>query len=169
MYIVVIVLVVTLAGYAFSLPDTDGAGDERTPPTTEAAPDFQLVSIDGDPVSLDKYRGRVVVLDLFATWCGPCRTQMVELNKLRAVYPEHEVVILSVDVDQRETEQQIRDFRDQYNADWAFATDTDYLGDKYDAQSIPTMAIIDKDGGLAWRHVGVTDVDELKSRIEPLL
>ncbi len=135
----------------------------------ELAPGFSITSIDGAPVELDAYRGKVVVLDLFATWCGPCRTQMGELNQLRAYYPKSQVVILSVDVDPKETIKQIRDFRDEYNADWTFSTDTDGLGQKYDASSIPTMAVIDQDGNMVFRHAGVTTLAQLQALIDPLL
>jgi thiol-disulfide isomerase/thioredoxin len=174
-YVVVFVVIIVAIALAVSLrvdDEIDGDGNGNGPDDNtnyQPAPNFQVISVEGDPVALEMYRGKVVVLDLFATWCGPCRTQMEELNKLRAAYPEEQVVILSIDVDTDETEQMIRDFRDQYNADWTFALDTDDLGGKYQASSIPTMAIITKDGKLAWRHAGVTTVSELKDRIDPLL
>jgi len=145
--------------------------DDDVPVTgnEDLAPGFSISSIDGASVELDAYRGKVVVLDLFATWCGPCRTQMGELNQLRAYYPKSQVVILSVDVDPKETTQQIRDFRDEYNADWTFSADTDGLGQKYDASSIPTMAVIDQDGKLVFRHAGVTTLSQLQGIIDPLL
>lgn len=144
--------------------------DDVVPETgnKDPAPDFSISSIDGAPVELEAYRGKVVVLDLFATWCGPCRTQMGELNELRAHYPKSQVVILSVDVDPKETTQQIRDFRDEYNADWTFSSDTDGLGQKYDASSIPTMAVIDQDGNLVHRDAGVTTFSQLREIIDPL-
>ena len=171
-YSVVIVFIIALLALAISLnlnEDGDGNGNGPDPTEYDPAPDFTVVSVDGDPIALNMYRGHVVVLDLFATWCGPCRTQMEELNKLRAAYPEETVVIISVDVDQSEDEQMIRDFRDMYNADWAFATDIDDLKGKYDAENIPTLAIINRDGELVWRHAGVSTVGELKTRIDPLL
>ncbi|NOQ53225.1 MAG: redoxin domain-containing protein [Thermoplasmata archaeon] len=161
----IIVLIITVA-YVVA----NQSGDD--PPETgdkEPAPDFSILSIDGAPVRLDAYRGRVVVLDLFATWCGPCRTQMGELNQLRAVYAGSEVEILSVDVDPKETNQQIRDFRDEFNADWTFSSDTDNLNQKYDASSIPTMVVIDQDGNMVFRNAGVTTFSELQAIIEPLL
>jgi thiol-disulfide isomerase/thioredoxin len=177
-YAFAIFVVIALVAYAVGSTGPDdgngdgggGDGNGDNPPTfTSAAPTFNLVTVEGEPIALDQYRGRVVVLDLFATWCGPCRTQMVELNKLRASYSEAEVVILSVDVDTSETEQQVKDFRDEYNAAWAFALDTDDLGGKYEVSSIPTLAIVTKDGKLAWRHAGATSVSELRERIDPLL
>jgi peroxiredoxin len=165
--VVFIIVIMIAAAYVVA----NQSGDDDVPETgnKDAAPDFSISSIDGAPVELEAYRGRVVVLDLFATWCGPCRTQMGELNELRAYYPKSEVVILSVDVDPKETTQQIRDFRDEFNADWTFSADTDGLGQKYDASSIPTMAVIDQDGNLVHRDAGVTTFSQLRAIIDPLV
>ena len=162
-FIIVIMIAVAYVVANQSGDDTPETGNK------EPAPDFSISSIDGAPVRLDAYRGRVVVLDLFATWCGPCRTQMGELNQLRAYYARSEVEILSVDVDPKETNQQIRNFRDEFNADWTFSSDTDDLSQKYDASSIPTMVVIDQDGNMVFRHAGVTTFSELQDIIDPLL
>ena len=164
--VVFIIVIMIAAAYVVANQNGDDIPDTGN---KEPAPDFSILSIDGAPVELAAYRGKVVVLDLFATWCGPCRTQMGELNQLRAYYPKSEVVILSVDVDQKETTQEIRNFRDEYNADWSFSSDTDNLGQKYDASSIPTMAVIDQDGNMVFRHAGVTTFSELQDIIDPLL
>lgn len=161
-------IVVIMIAVAYVVANQNGDDLPETG-NKEPAPDFSISSIDGEPVRLDAYRGRVVVLDLFATWCGPCRTQMSELNQLRAYYGRSEVEILSVDVDPKETTQQIRDFRDEFKADWTFSSDTDGLSQKYDASSIPTMVVIDQDGNMVFRHAGVTTFSELQTIIEPLL
>jgi peroxiredoxin len=164
--VVFIIVIMIAAAYVVANGSSDDIPETGN---NDPAPDFSISSIDGAPVELDAYRGKVVVLDLFATWCGPCRTQMGELNELRAYYPKSQVVILSVDVDPKETIQQIRDFRDEFNADWTFSSDTDGLGQKYDASSIPTMAVIDQDGNLVHRDAGVTTFSQLREIIDPLV
>ena len=94
---------------------------------------------------------------------------MEELRNLRLHYPEFVVVIISVDVDPAEDTQMVRTFRDEYSARWPFARDTDDLATKYDASSIPTMVIIDKDGNIAWRHQGLTSFEDLRLLIDPLV
>ena len=152
--------------------DGDGGVDDRLPDGTgsgDPAPTFSLTDLDGNAVSLQSLRGKVVVLDLFATWCGPCQSQMAELNDVRARYSTSEVVILSIDVDTRETASQAREFKAEYGATWAFAMDTDGVGDKYGATAIPTLAIIDRAGNLAYRNQGLEDASALIARIDPLL
>ena len=176
---IVVFLIVAISAFAVltgSFDDDDNGGGNGDNGTnggngsgTEAAPNFVVSTIDGEPVALDQFRGKVVVLDLMATWCTPCSRQMDDLNLIQAEYPRSKVVILSIGVDASETDQQLRDFRDQHYADWRFARDTDDVGTKYDAQSIPTLAIIDKRGNLEWTHSGATTFEDLKARIDPLL
>lgn len=166
--VLVIVLVVVGASYAVTHRGPDD-GNGNNPPVANPAPDFSIQSIDGEVINLDMFRGRVVVLDLMATWCQPCVLQMEELNQLQAAYPESRVVILSIGVDTSETDQQLRTFKDQNHAVWRFASDSDDVGTKYDASQIPTLAIIDKEGNLAWRHVGVTTFPDLQTQVEKLL
>ncbi|UCC94142.1 MAG: TlpA family protein disulfide reductase [Thermoplasmata archaeon] len=169
--VVVVFAIVAIAAYAVTTnPSDDGNGDGNgPPPTNEAAPNFLITSIDGEPIALDQFRGKVVVLDLMATWCGPCVTQMDHLNQLRAHYPESQVVILSIGVDTKESNQQLREFRDNNHANWRFARDIDGVGQKYDASNIPTMVVVDKEGLIASRDVGVTSFEDLKEVIDPLL
>jgi thiol-disulfide isomerase/thioredoxin len=166
----VVVIAILAAMVYVALEYTGDEPNEPGPPSNMGpAPDFSIYSIDGGPVELEAYHGKVVVLDLFATWCEPCRQQMEELNKLRAEYSKSQVEIISVDVDETETAQMVRDFRDLYNADWTFCLDTDDLGTKYEADSIPRLAIIGKDGNLYWTHVGIASLGVLKGQIDPLL
>ena len=164
--------VVAYAVLSDRAPDTspiDSTPDGGNNGTAQAAPPFSLVDIDGSPVSLQSLRGRVVVLDLFATWCGPCRTQMGELQQVYAHYNASEVVILSIDVDESETQSQVREFRSDYGAQWTFCTDTDSVGARYDAQYIPTLAIIDTAGNLSHLGSGVERANDLIAMIDPLL
>ena len=171
--VVLAFLVISVSVYAVMTrpadKDGDDDGDDDKGPAPDKAPTFSLQTIDGEAFSLDQFRGKVVVLDLMATWCNPCAIQMDELNQLRAKYSENQVVILSIDVDTQETTQQLREFKEEHVANWRFAFDTDGVGNKYGASSIPTLAIIDQDGRLQWKHSGVTTFEDLKDRIEPLL
>ena len=164
--VVVLVAFAALLAWAISQtgPDEDGNGNGK-----ELAPTYSLQDIDGHIFSSEVFKGRVVVLDLFATWCGPCAVQMEQLNRLRAHYPENVIVIVSVDVDPRETTQDVRAFKEEHGGTWYFARDTDNLNGKYDASNIPTMAVIDQEGYLVWRHQGTVSFEELRDIIQPLL
>lgn len=168
--VAVVIFIVGIGAYAFmTIPPGDNGNGDNNPSTKEKAPTFSVTTIDGEPVSTDQLRGKVVVLDLMATWCEPCGIQMEALNQIRAQYPESRVVILSVDIDNSETDQQLRQFKEEHVANWRFAFDTDDLGTKYDASQIPRLAIIDQEGRLQWTHTGVATVENLRDHIDPLL
>jgi peroxiredoxin len=135
----------------------------------QIAPNFTLVDIEGNQFSLVDYRGRVIVIDLMATWCGPCITEMSHLREIFSSYDHSEVWIMSIDVDNSETVSQLTEFKNDYGDDWTFATQGSGVGTTYGVTAIPQMYIIDKDGIIAYKNTGVTSSDKLSSEINKLL
>lgn len=135
----------------------------------QIAPNFTLTDINGDQFSLSDFRGRVVVIDLMATWCGPCITEMGHLREIFSNYDHNEVWILSIDVDNSETISQLTEFKADHGDDWTFATQGNSVGTTYGVTGIPQMYIIDKDGFIAYKNTGVTSSDKLSSEINKLL
>ncbi|KUO41272.1 MAG: hypothetical protein AVW05_02875 [Hadesarchaea archaeon DG-33] len=121
-----------------------------------------------DSFSLTGHRGNVVVLDIMATWCGPCITEMDHLKELYANYSTQGVVIMSIDIDPTESDEMIRQFKSTYGGDWIFASGPE-VGITYQIMYIPTIYIIDKQGIIAYKNVGVTDYFTLLSEINKLL
>jgi peroxiredoxin len=137
--------------------------------TGQIAPNFTLTDINGNQFSLSDYRGRVIVIDLMATWCGPCITEMGHLREIFSKYDHSEVWILSIDVDNAETVSQLTQFKTDYGDDWTFATQGSSVGTTYGVTGIPQMYIIDKDGVIAYKNTGVTSSEKLSSEINKLL
>jgi peroxiredoxin len=135
----------------------------------EKAPDFTLTDIDGNSFSLSDYYGKVIVLDLMATWCGPCITEMGHLKEIFQKYNQSDVIIMSIDIDTNENNAQIRKFKVDYGDDWIFARDIDEVGSKYGVNFIPKMVIIDREGNIAFENVGVTSSSTLSIEIDRLL
>ena len=133
--------------------------------------DFSLVDIDGKAFRLSDFKGRVVLLDFMATWCGPCVMSMSDLLEIRDEFGE-DVVLISISVDPAsDTVEKLRSWRDSWEADWIHAQDTadPPVGRRFEVSAIPTLVIVDKDGGIGFRHVGLTPVDTLKREISELL
>jgi len=136
------------------------------PPEATQAPPFTLTSIDGTTFSLNDYRGEVVVLTLITLTCKECGEEMLELEQLREAYPD--IAIITVCVDLVETDEDLRDFKEKYKADWLFARDTDNLFSKYPGYvaATPTIVIITPEGYISFREVEVVPLEDLLSAVE---
>lgn len=135
----------------------------------EPAPDFTLTSLDGDTFDLNDFRGKVVILDFMFSNCTYCDDEMEELNKVYSNYDDKEVVIITIDILEYDTEDDLRWFKEEYGDEWIYAMDTDDVKTKYDVESVPRVVIVDKEGNIAYDHEGVTNYATLTSKIEELL
>lgn len=138
-----------------------GKGDE--------APDFTIEDLDGNTISLKEYRGKVVIIDLMATWCVPCQLEMEHLAEISDKYKNSDVVIMTIDVDKSETAEQLREFKEEFHGTWIFAMDSDGIDVKYGVKGYPTLVIIDKNGGIAYKNVGLVGTETLSEVIDGLL
>ena len=144
-----------------------------TPPTSTKvptgaieAPPFTLTSIEGTTFSLSDYQGKVVVLTLILTTCQLCQEEMGELVQLRQAYPD--VAIISVSIDPLETDENLKNFKEHYNADWLFARDNNNVASRYQGYVLatPTIVVITPEGYISFRKVEVVPLADLKSAIE---
>ncbi len=132
------------------------------------APGFQLKDLDGNLVSLEDFRGKVVMLDFWATWCGPCRSTMPELEKLQQEHPD-DFVLLAVNLG--EDEERVAPYVLSRRIQTRVLLDTDSsVGMAYGASSIPVQFVIDKEGILRHIQVGAYEgwKDDLWAQIEKL-
>jgi len=150
-----------------------GSAPGQGPASGALAPDFTLVDLDGKAFSLKDFRGKIVVLDFMATWCGPCKQQMPHLKVIweREDFRD-KVVIISIDVDLREPEEVLRSYRQSYPyATWIWAKDAaeQRVAVAYGVRAIPTIVVIDQEGYVRFVHVGLTSSSTLIQEIEQLL
>lgn len=132
------------------------------------APDFTLKTVYGETFTLSDHLGKVIIIDLMATWCPPCRLQMKELE---SVWEEKgdEIVIVSVDVDMSETADDVIKTFEEYVDKWVFVLDNykENVGGKYGAHlGIPRLVIIDKKGNIYNYATGFTSKEILLERID---
>jgi thiol-disulfide isomerase/thioredoxin len=110
----------------------------------QAAPKFQLPDLSGRQVSLDQLKGKVVMLDFWATWCGPCRMTMPQVEKLQREYP-NALVLLAINL--QEPKDVVRDYvRSQGISSRVLLDEQGSVGEAYGAAGIPTQVLIDKNG-----------------------
>ncbi|MHB1157038.1 MAG: DUF2092 domain-containing protein [Phycisphaerales bacterium] len=132
------------------------------------APDFTLNTLDGKTVKLSDLKDKVVILDFWATWCGPCRMAMPIIDKVAGKFAEQGVRLYAVNL--RETPDQIKSFLKEQNLSVNVLLDSDgKVGNDYRANAIPQTVIIDRNGVVSTVHVGLlpnmeqTLTDELKT------
>ena len=119
------------------------------------APEFTLNDLNGDAVSLASLRGKVVILDFWATWCGPCRKTMPLLDKFYTEMKPENVVVYGVNVWERGGKtDKVKPFLAERGFHFPVLFGTNDLADAYGVQGIPTLVMIDPQGKVAYRHVG---------------
>ena len=131
------------------------------------APNFTLTDTDGNNFSLSDFRGKVVVLDLMATWCVPCKLEIPHLKEVQQHYGDS-VIILSISVG-GDSNPELKNFKAVQGATWRFAVDTDDVITKYSAFRIPKLVIIDESGNIRFAHEGTMSSSELIEEIDGLL
>jgi peroxiredoxin len=124
-----------------------------------SAPNFSLSDLSGRVISLKQYRGNVVILDFWATWCVPCRVSIPELGKLHEKYRDRGLVVLGISLDDHEQfpDEYLRAFRDKFGINYKIlrynlSVIKDYFGGGNIA--IPTMFLIDRKGKIREKIVG---------------
>lgn len=160
--------VLPLAGQQF--PDRASPFPDIEPMTGIPAPDFFLRDLKGRSVSLTSLRGKVLVINFWATWCPPCRDEIPYLNILHDQYKNRGVRVLGISTDPSDA--RVEDFINFNPIDYTVLMDRDgSVARKYRAYSIPTTFIIDKDGIIAGRYyiVDSTTLFDIRLRIESLL
>jgi cytochrome c-type biogenesis protein len=132
---------------------------------TTHAPDFTLTDIDGNTFSLSDFRNKVVLLDFMTTTCDTCIDEMPELKHVAKKYGD-KLVIITISVSPYDTDESLREFKTAYGGDWIYALGTPELTEKYGAQLVPKIVIVNKNGDITYSHVGKVSRDKLSAEIE---
>ncbi|MBI3456171.1 MAG: TlpA family protein disulfide reductase [Candidatus Rokubacteria bacterium] len=157
--------VLVLLGYGFRT-------DPRAIPSPlvgRRAPAFALTTFEGKPMSLDAYRGQVVVLNFWASWCYPaCYEEAPVLESGWRAYRERGVVVLGVDI--QDTEEPARRFIQQFGLTFPQAPDPQgKVSIDYGVYGVPETFVIDRDGWIRAKHVGAVTERFFRETVEPWL
>ncbi len=141
----------------------------ETQPTSGVAPDFQLELFDGSDFQLSDYKGKVVLINFWGSWCGPCRQEAPELQALYEDYKDEGFVIIGVNW-LESSRQKALDFIDEFGITYMNGEDFgEIVAKKYHIQGAPENFLIDKNGNVSQFVYGIVQYDTLSSEIESLL
>ncbi len=133
-------------------------------------PDFTLPTLDGSSIALSDLKGKVVLINFWATWCSPCREEMPSLERLYRHFKYEKFALLAVDI--MEHPEKVKKFAREYNLSFPILLDrTGDISAKYAANALPTTYIIDKEGKAVGKAIGPRkwDGDHAKDLIDELL
>jgi peroxiredoxin len=127
----------------------------------DTAPDFTLKSLEGSNLRLEEYRGQVVLINFWASWCGPCRQEMPLLDRLHHRYEDTGFAVLGVNVEgEVEPAQEIVD---KTNVTFPILIDeSQKVSEMYNLQAMPSTVVVDRDGVVRYIHLGYKPGDEAK-------
>ena len=136
-----------------------GRPEPALPVVGNPAPDFTLPDLSGRPVSLGDFRGRPVLLNFWATWCGPCREEMPRIQAFHEQYRDR-VAVVGVDVG--ESAEQVEAYVRAGGYTWLFLLDEQAAtAEKYAVYGLPTTFFLDRDGIIRAKRIGVMSEEQI--------
>lgn len=162
---IVLLIGIVLAAAVFGV---QLARQRQTQPESGAAPDFTLATLQGETVSLSGLRGKVVIINFWASWCGPCRVEAPALERLWQKYRDKGVVVLGVAY--TDTESGARDFIAEFNQTYPNGLDLGTkISDKYHITGVPETFVVDQNGDVAQFYFAAINEKELSALVDRLL
>ncbi len=132
------------------------------------APDFQTVTDTGESIHLSDLRGKVVILNFWATWCGPCRVEMPEFEKAYQNNQDRGFTILAVN--NKESLEQVTGFRNELGLNFPMVMDfAGSIQDMYGVFSYPSTFVLNRDGVIVSRHFGPLTAEDIQNLVKQAL
>jgi peroxiredoxin len=144
-------LLAGIAAYRWHSPHTG-----VQPAIHTAAPEFSLTTIDGKKLALSDYRGKIILLDFWATWCTPCRDEIPRFVRLQDKYGAAGFQIIGISMD--DSADPVRQFYRDFHINYPVALGGAKLGELYGGIfGLPIAFLIDQQGRIISKHIGATD------------
>ncbi len=167
-----------ILGYAlglFSLPANKPMKVECLGGDALSAPVFSLPDLQGKKVDLISFRGKVILLEFWATWCGPCKVEIPYLNELHNRFNKNGLVVIGISLDRREPEM-VQKFLEKMGVDYINLMGDEEVFENYSRlaglgsiRGIPATFLIDRQGRICKSFVGLTEKEVLEKAIQPIL
>ena len=161
--LILLVLAATYAAHRY-LTRTPHASNTQPKP----APDFTLPQLSGQPLKLSDYRGKVVLLDFWATWCEPCRAEIPHFVELQGKYGSQGLQIIGVSMD--DTRDPVPAFYEKFKMNYPVVMGNAHIGEVYGGVlGLPIAFLIDRQGQIRKKHMGATDASVFEKEVADLL
>lgn len=165
--IISVCIVVVVAGLAVAF-FVLGGDSGPTADIGNPAPQFELGLLGGDHLSLADLKGKVVMLNFWATWCGPCRVEMPEMQRVYERYKDEGFEVVAVNL--QETEVAVSGFVNQLGLTFPVVYDlTGEVFDTYLVRPLPTSYFVDREGIIRFLFVGPMSEEDIEQRIRLML
>ena len=140
---------------------------KREPVVGALAPGFTLINLEGEQLSLDDFRGRPVLINLWATWCGPCRIEMPAIQSRFEKYQDDGFAVLAVNFDEQQVD--VQAFRDEFGLTFQILLDPGAkVQNLYRNRSYPSSFFIDRAGVIQVQHIGVMTEGQLDENLKKI-
>jgi peroxiredoxin len=132
------------------------------------APGFSLQDLDGQPLDLANYRGKVVLLDFWATWCAPCRGEIPHFVEWQDKYRQQGLQVIGISMD--DGPKPVREFYREFKMNYPVAVGSEQVAESYGGVlGLPVMFLIDRDGRVAAKYTGAVEMAAVEQEIQSLL
>jgi peroxiredoxin len=133
------------------------------------APDFTLPQLDGNSLTLSEFKGKVIILNFWATWCPPCRREIPDFIELYENYKDEGLQIIGVNLDGGDT-RPIKQFLEEYKINYSVVLgDGNIIEDYGGIRAIPTTFIIDREGNIREKYIGYQPRTTFEEAVKKLL
>ena len=166
--LVVIAAGIFIAGLLLATSRRRGPSTTAQQSQPRPAPDFSLPDLSGQKLSLSSYRGKVVLLDFWATWCVPCREETPHFVELQQKYAGRGLQIIGVSMD--DSPDPVRPFVQQFHVNYPIVMGTAKTGEQYGGVlGLPIAILIDREGHIISKHIGATSAAVFEKEVAAAL
>ena len=150
-------------------PSSSPTGDLKSEGQRKPAPNFSLKDADGNAVNLADYRGKVVLVNFWATWCGPCEAEIPWFVEFEKKYKDQGFAVLGVSMDD-DGWKSVRPYIASHKINYRIVIGSEVVSQQFgEIDSLPTSFVLDREGRIASNHVGLVDKRDYQNEIVKLL